>query len=156
MCSVYLSSHVSPTLNASSCSIIYSINSSEARKAIEFINKETNHWIKITTICNAVPSLLVDCLMGGWSDVFGRKLPMFLPGKQIQCFQKTHIQKTGRLGVGGVLSSTVYLLVVSLESMGVEWLCLASFLSGQKTSSKLRNSNIPSVSFQASSVVSQV
>jgi len=112
VCSVYLSSHVSPTLNASSCSIIYSINSSEARKAIEFINKETNHWIKITTICNAVPSLLVDCLMGGWSDVFGRKLPMFLPG------------------VGGVLSSTVYLLVVSLESMGVEWLCLASFLSG--------------------------
>ena len=78
--------------------------------------------------------------MGGWSDVFGRKLPMFLPGKQIQCFQKTHIQKTGRLGVGGVLSSTVYLLVVSLESMAVEWLCLASFLSGQNTSAKFKHS----------------
>ena len=51
--------------------------------------------------------------MGGWSDLFGRKLPLFLPG------------------VGGVLSSVVYLLVVSIHSMGVEWLCLASVLSGQ-------------------------
>ena len=51
--------------------------------------------------------------MGGWSDVFGRKLPLFLPG------------------VGGVLSTIVYLLVVSINSMGVEWLCLASVLSGQ-------------------------
>ena len=66
----------------------------------------------MTTLSNALPSLLVDCFMGGWSDMFGRKLPMFLPA------------------VGGVLSSIVYILVVSLPSLGVEWLCLASFLSG--------------------------
>ena len=66
----------------------------------------------MTTLSNALPSLLVDCFMGGWSDMFGRKLPMFLPA------------------LGGVLSSMVYILVVSLPSLGVEWLCLASFLSG--------------------------
>ena len=66
----------------------------------------------MTTISNALPSLLVDCFMGGWSDMFGRKLPMFLPA------------------VGGVLSSIVYILVVSTHTLGVEWLCLASFLSG--------------------------
>ena len=66
----------------------------------------------MTTLSNALPSLLVDCFMGGWSDMFGRKLPMFLPA------------------LGGVLSSIVYILVVSLPSLGVEWLCLASFLSG--------------------------
>ena len=70
----------------------------------------------MTTISNALPSLLVDCFMGGWSDMFGRKLPMFLPA------------------VGGVLSSIVYILVVSIHSLGVEWLCLASFLSGYLSS----------------------
>ena len=44
--------------------------------------------------------------------MFGRKLPMFLPA------------------LGGVLSSIVYILVVSTHTLGVEWLCLASFLSG--------------------------
>ena len=46
--------------------------------------------------------------------MFGRKLPMFLPA------------------LGGLLSSIVYILVVSFQSLGVEWLCLASFLSGGK------------------------
>ena len=32
--------------------------------------------------------------------------------------------------LGGLLSSIVYILVVSFQSLGVEWLCLASFLSG--------------------------
>ena len=32
--------------------------------------------------------------------------------------------------VGGALASIVYILVVSIDTMGVEWLCLASFLSG--------------------------
>jgi len=112
VCLSYLSSTPGISLNASSCSIIFSINSSEARDAINVINTDTNHWIKLTTISNALPSLLVDCFMGGWSDMFGRKLPMFLPA------------------VGGLLSSIVYILVVSFPSMGVEWLCLASFLSG--------------------------
>ena len=67
----------------------------------------------MTMISNALPSLLVDCLMGSWSDVFGRRFPLFFPA------------------VGGILSSIVYLLVVSLDSVGVEWLCLASGLSGQ-------------------------
>ena len=61
--------------------------------------------------------------MGGWSDMFGRKLPMFLPA------------------VGGLLSSIVYILVVSFPSMGVEWLCLASFLSGHLSSTYIHHTS---------------
>jgi len=50
--------------------------------------------------------------MGGWSDLFGRKMPMYLPS------------------VGGVLGSIVYITFISIESMDPAWLCLASFLSG--------------------------
>ena len=47
VCTKYLSSLDSKTLNSSSCSIIYTIDSIEAKEAIEFINRETNHWIQV-------------------------------------------------------------------------------------------------------------
>ena len=47
VCTKYLSSLDSKTLNSSSCSIIFTIDSSEAREAIDFINMETNHWIQV-------------------------------------------------------------------------------------------------------------
>ena len=49
---------------------------------------------------------MVDSFMGGWCDLFGKRFPMFLPA------------------VGGFLSSIVYICVVSIDSLGVEWLCL--------------------------------
>ena len=53
VCTSYLSSHPGITLNASSCSNIFSINSSEAQEAINVINTNTNHWIKVggDTLC---------------------------------------------------------------------------------------------------------
>ena len=56
--------------------------------------------------------MFVDCLMGSWSDLFGRKMPMYLPS------------------VGGLLATIVYVVVVCFEEVGVGWLCLASLLSG--------------------------
>ena len=50
--------------------------------------------------------------MGSWSDLFGRKMPMYLPS------------------VGGLLATIVYIVVVCVEEVGVGWLCLASLLSG--------------------------
>ena len=50
--------------------------------------------------------------MGSWSDLFGRKMPMYLPS------------------IGGILATIVYIVVVCFEQVGVEWLCLASLLSG--------------------------
>ena len=47
VCLAYLSSNPGISLNASSCSNIFSINSSEAREAISVINSDTNHWIKV-------------------------------------------------------------------------------------------------------------
>jgi len=112
VCTTYLSSTNSSTLDSSMCSNIYSLNSSEAKEAIHFINKETNHWIKISSICSTLPSLVVDCLMGSWSDLFGRKMPMYLPS------------------IGGLLATIVYVVFICFEEVGVEWLCLASLLSG--------------------------
>ena len=48
------------------------MDSQEAREAVNHINVETNGWIKISTISASIPSILVDCFMGGWSDLFGR------------------------------------------------------------------------------------
>ena len=47
MCISYLSSNPGLSLNASSCSNLFSINSSEAQEAINVINTNTNHWIKV-------------------------------------------------------------------------------------------------------------
>jgi len=112
VCTTQLSSNNMSNLDASMCPIIYSLNTSEATEAIASINKETNHWIKISSICSTLPSLFVDCLMGSWSDLFGRKMPMYLPS------------------VGGLLATIVYVVVVCFEEVGVGWLCLASLLSG--------------------------
>jgi len=112
VCTTHLSSNSSSTLNASMCSTIYTMNSTEAKNAINVINTETNHWIKISSVCSTLPSLFVDCLMGSWSDLFGRKMPMYLPS------------------IGGILATIVYIVVVCFEQVGVEWLCLASLLSG--------------------------
>jgi len=112
VCTTYLRDLNSLTLPTNSCSIIFTMDTKEAREAVNHINKETNAWIQITTVSATIPSILVDCFMGGWSDLFGRKMPMYLPS------------------VGGVLGSVVYLCFISIESMDPSWLCLASFLSG--------------------------
>ena len=46
--------------------------------------------------------------MGSWSDLFGRKMPMYLPS------------------VGGLLATIVYIVVICFEEVGVGWLCLAN------------------------------
>jgi len=114
VCTTYLRDLNSSTLPVEVCygNQIYTINTNQSADARDHINKATNSWIKITTIANTLPSILMDCFMGGWSDIFGRKMPMYLPS------------------FGGVLGNIVYILFVSFESMDVSWLCLASFLTG--------------------------
>ena len=70
----------------------------------------TRAWHNLTNF--PIFSLFVDCLMGSWSDLFGRKMPMYLPS------------------VGGLLATIVYIVVICFEEVGVGWLCLASLLSG--------------------------
>ena len=72
MCTTYLHTLNSTTLPSNSCDVIYSLNTPEAAEAVSHINTETNSWIRITSISNTLPSILVDCFMGGWSDLFGR------------------------------------------------------------------------------------
>jgi len=94
------------------CSSIYIDNSTRARALLHNVQKEASFLIKISTICFTVPSLLVDCFMGSWSDIFGRTVPLYLPS------------------VGGLLSTVVYMLVASVPAVPATWICLASLLSG--------------------------
>ena len=112
VCTTYVKSLNVTNLTTQNCHNIYSLTSEEAQAAIQHINHETNQWIKMTTLAAQLPSLLTDCFIGGWSDMFGRKLPMYLPS------------------IGGVLGNIVYIIFVLNESMDPSWLCLASFLSG--------------------------
>ena len=72
VCTTYLRDLNSSTLPTNSCSTIFTMDTEEAMEAVNHINTETNGWIKITTIAAYLPSILVDCFMGGWSDLFGR------------------------------------------------------------------------------------
>ena len=71
------------------------------------MTSQTNYWIKLTSLCSTLPSLIMDCLLGGWGDLFGRKFVLFLPS------------------IGGLLGSAVYITVAAVDTLGVEWLCLA-------------------------------
>lgn len=51
----------------------------ENKSALDFVQEESSHWIRLSTVCMVLPSIVVDCYMGSWSDVFGRKLALVLP-----------------------------------------------------------------------------
>jgi len=76
------------------------------------INVDTNFWIKVSSLSATLPSLLGDMMMGSWSDIFGRRLPLFLPS------------------VGGLFATAIYISLVLVPSLPVSLLCLASLLSG--------------------------
>lgn len=109
VCLAHLSSH---NISNLTCSNIHSTNSSEAKQILAVISHDTNYWIKVSSICASVPGLLMDCIMGSWSDVFGRKMPICLPS------------------VGGFLATIIYIVMLTVEKAGVEWLCVASLISG--------------------------
>jgi len=46
---------------------------------LETVQAETSHWIRWSTACMVLPSIVVDCYMGSWSDLFGRKVTLTLP-----------------------------------------------------------------------------
>jgi hypothetical protein len=46
---------------------------------LEKVQAETSHWIRLSTMCMVLPSIVVDCYMGSWSDIFGRKVTLTLP-----------------------------------------------------------------------------
>ena len=50
--------------------------------------------------------------MGSWSDLFGRKTPLYLPS------------------IGGLMGTAVYVVFVLFEDVEPGWLCLASLFSG--------------------------
>ena len=48
-------------------------------EALSLVQAETSRIIKISTMCMTIPSILVDCYLGSWSDLFGRKVTLMLP-----------------------------------------------------------------------------
>ena len=49
VCQAYLSSNVS-TLNPNDCAIIYTLNTTEATETINYVNSQTNQWIKVSIL----------------------------------------------------------------------------------------------------------
>ena len=88
VCTTYLKDLNSLTLPTNSCSSIFTMDTKEARDAVNHINTETNAWIQITTISATIPSILVDCFMGGWSDLFGRSA---INSNKVQLLNRNHI-----------------------------------------------------------------
>ena len=48
VCYAYLSANNSLDLEPSDCSIIYTLNTSQAVETINHVNTETNQWIKVS------------------------------------------------------------------------------------------------------------
>ena len=48
VCYSYLSANNSLGLEPSDCSIIYSLNTSQAKETINYVNTQTNQWIKVS------------------------------------------------------------------------------------------------------------
>jgi hypothetical protein len=94
------------------CTNVGSFNSQLARQTSHTITADTNYWIKLSSVSAALPSLLGDMMLGSWSDVFGRRLTLFLPS------------------VGGLLAAIIYIALTVLPALGVRWLCAASLLRG--------------------------
>lgn len=46
---------------------------------LSMVQQEASYWIKVSTFAMVLPSIVVDCYMGSWSDVFGRKPTLLLP-----------------------------------------------------------------------------
>jgi ABC-type phosphate/phosphonate transport system permease subunit len=94
------------------CATLPQSNSTEAKNILTQIGTDTSHWIRYTSICYAVPSLFVDCLLGSWGDYFGRKLPLIIPS------------------VGQLLATIIYLLMSEMPSIPVYCFCIASAIAG--------------------------
>ena len=109
VCSEYLEALGDPNIT---CDNVGVMNTSAAQEVNHLINADTNYWIKLSSICATLPSLVGDVMMGSWGDAFGRRLPLLLPS------------------IGGLLATAVYLALVNVPAMGVAWLCAASLVSG--------------------------
>ena len=66
---------------------------------LEEVQATASTWIKISTACMTVPSIVVDCYLGSWSDLFGRKFTLVLPplgalfGSIVYCVMGEGVQK---------------------------------------------------------------
>eukprot|EP00095_Tigriopus_kingsejongensis_P003106 maker-scaffold428_size174301-snap-gene-0.23 protein:Tk03106 transcript:maker-scaffold428_size174301-snap-gene-0.23-mRNA-1 annotation:"hypothetical protein DAPPUDRAFT_328004" len=78
---------------------------------LDQVQKDASFWIKASTLAMVGPSILVDCYMGAWSDIFGRKPPLLLPP------------------LGALLGGLVYCMM-ELFASHVAWILLASGLFG--------------------------
>ena len=61
------------------CATLGQLNTTAAKEASQRISEDTNYWIRLSSICFTLPSLVGDIMLGSWGDLYGRRLPLFLP-----------------------------------------------------------------------------
>ncbi|XP_065577143.1 proton-coupled folate transporter-like isoform X3 [Artemia franciscana] len=98
-----------PSLTLEDCQDLSSLNNTSE---MEIIQKNSSHWILISTVSLTIPSIIVCNFLGAYSDTHGRKLPLVLPS------------------VGIILSSIVYMVMSTYPAVPIDFIILASIMSG--------------------------
>ncbi|CAL8099102.1 unnamed protein product [Orchesella dallaii] len=93
-------------------SICQNLHNESYKEQLEIVQTLSSHWILMSTISLVVPSLFISMYLGSWSDRFGRKWPVVFPP------------------LGGVCACLVYIVISVRDDVPVDWICLASLLSG--------------------------
>ena len=93
--------------NASICQNLTNYN-----QELDFVQRESSHWILKSTVALAVPSIVMSQLLGSFSDLVDRKWPLILPP------------------IGMVVACVVYILLAVYDSVPVSLIVVASFVSG--------------------------
>ncbi|ODM92375.1 Proton-coupled folate transporter [Orchesella cincta] len=92
--------------------VCQNLHKEEYKEQLEIVQRLSSHWILMSTISLVIPSILIAMYLGSWSDRFGRKWPVVFPP------------------LGGVCACLVYIVISVRDDVPVDWICLASLLSG--------------------------
>jgi hypothetical protein len=88
------------------------LDAPEFNEEAEAVQSAASHLILLSTTSLVIPSIFIAVYLGSWSDRFGRKWPIIFPP------------------FGGVLACVVLQILAFKPHIPIQWVCLASFLSG--------------------------
>ena len=71
--------HLFPAKTSTNDSVCANLYNPDHKDELDIVQESASYWIRISTVCMVVPSILVDCYMGSWSDKIGRKVTLTLP-----------------------------------------------------------------------------
>ncbi|CAL4097575.1 unnamed protein product, partial [Meganyctiphanes norvegica] len=93
--------------------ICSNLHKPENHANLDGVQTMSAHWILGSSLCTALPSIIMAQFLGSWSDTYSRKVPMLIPP------------------LGAVFASLLYIIMsVHPTSTPVSMILLASFIAG--------------------------